>query len=241
MARSRGEGVPRETLDGLRDRYRLGDGFPEQMQRLLAALSTEPDPHTTVSDPGAAAEVHVADSLAGLEIPELRSATAVADVGAGAGFPGLILAAALPAARVDLLEAAQRKVAVIERLADAAGLDNARALPARAEEWAAGEGAAAYDAVTARAVAPLGVLAEYAAPLLRVGGAVVAWKGARDPDEEAGGAAAARALGLEVGPTVPVTPYRESLNRHLHVYLKVRETPDRYPRRPGMASKRPIK
>jgi 16S rRNA (guanine527-N7)-methyltransferase len=241
MARSRGEGVPRETLVQLKDRYRLDDAFPGRMERLLGVLSAEPDPHTTVSEPAAAAEVHVADSLAGLEIPELRSARAIADVGAGAGFPGLVLAAALPDARVDLLEAARRKVAVIERLADAAELANARALPVRAEEWAAGEGAGAYDAVTARALAQLSVVTEYAAPLLRVGGVLVGWKGARDSAEEAAGASAASALGLDVGAIVRVTPYPASRNRHLHVYLKVRETPDRFPRRAGMAAKRPLK
>jgi len=207
---------------------------------LLTALAAEPDPHTTVSEPGEAADVHVADSLSGLEVPELRSARSIADVGAGAGFPGIVLALALPDARVDLIESARRKVEVIERLAAAAGA-HVRALPVRAEEWAAGEGAAAYEAVTARAVAPLAVLVEYAAPLLAPGGALVAWKGARDIDEEAAGAAAAAIVGLEPGPVIAVTPYRASQNRHLHVYLKVRETPERFPRRPGRAAKRPLR
>jgi 16S rRNA (guanine527-N7)-methyltransferase len=114
-------------------------------------------------------------------------------------------------------------------------------IPLRAEEWAAGDGARAYDAVTARAVAPLAVLAEYAAPLLADGGVLVAWKGARDPEEERGGAAAAAQVGLTPRAVLPVTPYRASRNRHLHVYLKVRETPERFPRRPGMAAKKPLK
>ena len=233
------EGVPRETLDALTRRYQLDPSFSEQIARLLDALAAEPDPHTTVADPADAVDVHVADSLAGLEVPELRSARRIADVGAGAGFPGLVLAAALPNAAVDLIESAQRKTAVIERLAEA-GRIPARALPVRAEEWAAANGRGAYDAVTARAVAPLAVLVEYAAPLLRGGGAFVAWKGARDDEEERAGAAAAAQLGLESTAIVPVKPYPDSRNRHLHVYLKVRETPGRYPRRPGMAAKRPL-
>jgi 16S rRNA (guanine527-N7)-methyltransferase len=110
----------------------------------------------------------------------------------------------------------------------------------RAEDWARGEGAGAYDAVTARAVAPLAVLAEYATPLLAPGGVLVAWKGARDPDEEEAGTRAASELGLEPRPPLPVTPYAGSQNRHLHVYLKVRDTPERFPRRAGMAAKRPL-
>src|SRR4051794_5061300 len=211
------------------------------MERMLTALAAEPDPHTTVSDPAGAVDIHVADSLAGLEIPDLRGASRIADVGAGAGFPGLVLAAALPSAQLDLIESAHRKSAVIERLAAAAALASARALPLRAEEWAAGEGATAYDVVTARAVAPLAVLVEYAAPLLESGGAFVAWKGARDEAEEAAGASAAAAVGLQPSRIVPVTPYPGSRNRHLHLYLKVRDTPGRYPRRPGAAAKRPLK
>ena len=105
-------------------------------------------------------------------------------MGAGAGFPGLVLAVALPRTRVDLIESVGRKAAVIDRLIQAAKVDNARSVVARAEEWARlpvalGGGREAYDAVTARAVAALPVLVEYAAPLLRASGVLVAWKGAR--------------------------------------------------------------
>jgi 16S rRNA (guanine527-N7)-methyltransferase len=234
------QGVPRETHARLAERYGLDARAGEAFAALLEGLAREPDPHTTVSEPVAAADVHIADSLAGLEVADLRGASRIADLGAGAGFPGLVLAAALPLARVDLIESAGRKTAVIERLAAAGGLEGARAVQARAEDWAAGDGAGAYEAVTARAVAPLAVLAEYAAPLLGLGGALVAWKGARDPEEERAGAEAAAVLGLEPRPPLPVTPYRASRNRHLHVYLKVRDTPSRFPRRAGMASKRPL-
>lgn len=210
------------------------------VDRLLEALAAEPDPHTTVSAPGPARDVHVADSLSGLEAPELAAARAIADVGAGAGFPGLVLALALPDARVDLIESQRRKCELIERLAAAAGAENARAVCARAEDWARGDGASAYEAVTARAVAPLAVLAEYAAPLLREGGALVAWKGRRDPAEEAAGAAAAAVLGLEPAGVLAVQPYPASRDRHLHVYRKIGPTPSRYPRRAGIAAKRPI-
>jgi 16S rRNA (guanine527-N7)-methyltransferase len=131
---------------------------------------------------------------------------------------------------------------VIDRLAHAAGLDNeiARALPMRAEERAAWGGSETYDVVTARAVAALPVLVEYAAPLLSVGGVLVAWKGARDAEEEARGATAAAEVGLRTEGVVEVQPYAESRNRNLHVYRKVAQTPERFPRRAGMAVKRPL-
>jgi 16S rRNA (guanine527-N7)-methyltransferase len=213
--------------------------------RLLEALAAEPDPHTTVSDPAAALDTHVADSLSGLEVEALRTAARIADLGAGAGFPGLVLAIALPAARVDLVEAARRKAAVIDRLRQAAQVDNARSVVARAEEWARtppalGGGREAYDAVTARAVAPLAVLVEYAAPLLRLDGVLVAWKGARDPAEEGMGRRAADEMGLARADVLRVEPFSGARHRHLHVYRKVVPTPERFPRRPGVAAKRPL-
>jgi 16S rRNA (guanine527-N7)-methyltransferase len=184
--------------------------------------------------------VHVADGLSGLELGAVRRARAIADVGAGAGFPGLVLAIALPSARVDLIESAGRKVAVIERLAAAAGASNARAVHARVEEWGAGEGASAYDLVVVRAVGALPLLLEYAAPLLRVGGSLVAWKGARQSGEEKAAASAAAVLGMKLVEVRRVEPFPEARDRHLHVYEKVAATPERFPRRPGMAKKRPL-
>ena len=190
--------------------------------------------------------MHVADSLSGLEVgAALTAARRIADVGAGAGFPGLVLAIALPEAEVDLIESAGRKTAVIARLAQAARLANARPVTARAEDWgrtppALGGGAGAYDAVAARAVAALPVLVEYAAPLLREGSALVAWKGARARDEEERGAAAAAAVGMEAGEVLRVEPFHGARDRHLHVFRKIAPTPATYPRRAGMAAKRPL-
>jgi 16S rRNA (guanine527-N7)-methyltransferase len=217
----------------------------ETIDRLLAALAAEPDAHTTVADPEAALEVHVADSLSGLEVRELAAARRIADIGAGAGFPGLVLAIALPRAEVDLIESAGRKTAVIDRLIQAAELGNARSVTARAEDFARtpaalGGGREAYDAVTARAVGPLALLVEYAAPLLRPGGVLVAWKGARDAAEEGSGAAAAEKVGMAVKEVVPVQPYEASENRHLHVFCKTAPTPPEFPRRAGIARKRPL-
>ena len=143
------------------------------------------------------------------------------------------------------MEAAGRKTAVMDRLIQAASIPNARSVTARAEDLARvpaalGGGRDAYDAVTARAVGPLAVLVEYAAPLLRDAGVLVAWKGERDAAEEAAGAAAARAVGMAVEEVLPVKPYRSSENRHLHVFRKTSPTPDRFPRRAGMARKHPL-
>ena len=94
--------------------------------------------------------------------------------------------------------------------------------------------------MTARAVGPLALLLEYAAPLLRVDGVLVAWKGARDSAEEGAGVAAAEKVGMAVKEVISVQPYAASENRHLHVYRKMAPTPPESPRRAGMARKRPL-
>ena len=221
-------------------RHALPAEAPARLASLLAALAAEPAPPTPIREPERAVDLHVADSLSGLEVAALRAARRIADLGSGAGFPGLALAVALPEAQVDLVESNARSCAVIDRLIAAAGIPNARCVRARAESWAAEDGREAYDAVTARALAPLAVLCEYAAPLLRAEGALVAWKGARAQEEERAGAAAAASVGLAGVEVRAVTPFAGAHSRHLHVYRKTAPTPERVPRRPGLALKRPL-
>ena len=110
---------------------------------------------------------------------------------------------------------------------------------ARAEAWP--EGAGVHDLVTARALAALPVVLEYAAPLLAEGGHVVAWKAAVSEEERADSLAAAGILGLEPLPVVKVTPFPGARDHSLHPFRKIAPTPDRFPRRPGMAVKRPLR
>jgi 16S rRNA (guanine527-N7)-methyltransferase len=230
--------MPERELAGLGERYGLSPSAAPQLSALLDALAGDPHAPTTVREPAQAVHTHLADSLVALELPDVRAASAIADLGAGAGFPGLALAVALPSAQVALVESVARKCSFIRAAADAAGLRNVEVVADRAESWTAGLGT--RDVVTARALAPLAVLAEYAAPLLREGGVLVAWKGRRDAQEEHDAAAAAAELGLAREEIRPVRPYAGAEHRHLHVLRKVVATPDRFPRRPGMARKRPL-
>ena len=221
------------------ERFGLGPEATAAIERLLDLLEGDDTAPTTVRARPEALDVHVADSLSGLELPAVRQAQRLADIGAGAGFPGLVLAAALPAAQISLVESVGRKCAWLERAIEVMGLHNAQPVNARAEAWP--EGIGVHDVVTARALAPLNVLVEYAAPLLREGGALVAWKGRRNRAEEADGAVAAHHLGLQLGEVIRVEPFPAARDRHLYLYLKVGPTPNDYPRRPGMASKRPLR
>jgi 16S rRNA (guanine527-N7)-methyltransferase len=216
----------------------------EALERVLALLRSERASVSSVTEPDRAWKVHVADSLTGLEVPELSAATTIADVGAGAGFPGLVLAAALTDARVDLIESVARKCDFIRRAAHEGGIENVRVINERAESWADSApptgGREAYEAVTARAVGRLSTLAELASPLLREGGVLVAWKGRRSADEEAELAAAAERLAMQPREVLAVGPYAGSRHRHLHVIRKSGPTPEGLPRRPGLAKKRPF-
>jgi 16S rRNA (guanine527-N7)-methyltransferase len=225
-------------LAELSGRYRLPATAVDRLAMLLDLLA-QPVAPTAVHDPERGVDIHVADALAGLELESGRRAARIADVGAGAGLPGLVLAAALPGAEVTLVEAVARKGGFLERAVAAMGLPNVRVIVERAEGWT--EGLDHHDLVTARAVAELPVLVEYAAPLLAPGGALVAWKGRRDSVEEKDGAAAAAVMGLEASPPLRVTPFIDVEARHLYLYLKLGKTPARFPRRAGMARKRPIR
>ena len=185
-----------------------------------------------------AVDVHLADSLAALELDAVRAADAIADLGAGAGFPGLVLAVAVPGAEVSLVESQARKCAFIERLRAAAGIENARVVCTRAEEW--DEGLRRNDVVVARALAAQPVVLEYAAPLLEHGGVLVDWRGRRDSAQEAEAACAAEQLGMRLLEIRRTEPYKGARDHHLHVFEKVAETPSRFPRRAGVARKRPL-
>ncbi len=216
----------------------LSSGQRAQLALLLKTLDNDRHAPTAVRSPATAVDVHLADSLAALALEMVRDATEIADIGAGAGFPGIALAIALPRARVSLVESQRRKCDFMRRTSAELGLANTSVVCARVEEWAAGR--ANHDLVVVRALASQPVVLEYAAPLLRPGGAVVDWRGSRDLEEEQRAVSAAEELGLRREQVLGVQPFAASRNRHLHVYSKVSETPDRFPRRVGVAAKRPL-
>jgi 16S rRNA (guanine527-N7)-methyltransferase len=227
----RNEWLPRTVQD-------LSARQLEQLELVLRALHADEHAPSAVREPERAADVHVNDSLTALELEPVRRAKRIADLGSGAGFPGIVLAVALPAAEINLIESQRRRCEFLRRVSALAGIENARVICTRAEEWR--EGLNANDAVVARALAPVPVVLEYAAPLLRVGGWLVDWRSALGPRQEEGAALAAAELGLRRVEVRRVEPFAGAREHHLHVYLKLRETPARFPRRAGIARKRPL-
>jgi len=226
-------------LAELATRYALPTGAADRLATLLDLVANEPASITSVRDPREGVDVHVADSLVALELDVVRGADRIADLGSGAGFPGLVLAVALPDAQVALVESVTRKCAFLERAVRALELSNVAVVPTRAESWR--DGLDMHGLVTARALSPLGVVLEYAAPLLAPGGALVAWKGRLDTDEVADATAAAEVLGMSMPERHPVEPFATAGERFLYLSSKVRATPPMFPRREGMARKRPLR
>jgi 16S rRNA (guanine527-N7)-methyltransferase len=155
---------------------------------------------TAIREPAAIAIRHVLDSLTGLAVLRARQVDRFVDLGSGGGFPGIPLAAALPADRALLIDSIGKKVRFLATVVDAVGLgDRVAAEAARSETLAASRAdRGRWPAVTARAVAPLAELIELALPMLRESGILVAWKGGDVDDPSGLGGeldAARRALG----------------------------------------------
>ena len=190
------------------------------LERWLAAVLETPG-LTALRDPAEARRVLLDDALAGLELVK-RFDGPVVDVGSGGGTPGIPLAASLPEREVTLLEAERRKTAFLERWTEE--LPNLLVVWGRAENQATD----CYKVAVAKALAQPPVAAEWCLPLVEEGGAVILWVG---PSADAG--AVARVAGkiaaeVEAGPPGFI------------VLRKTGPTPPGFPRRPGVAKKRPL-
>jgi 16S rRNA (guanine527-N7)-methyltransferase len=165
----------------------------------------------------------LAESLAGLELEPLTAARRVVDIGSGAGFPGLVLAIALPRARFTLIEKVDEKAAFLRRAAAELGLENVEVVQGRAQQWK--EGLGACDVVTSRKVGRLETMVEWSAPFLAPGGAVALWPGrtdfAKEADAAEDAAEAAEAAGLRLAQVHPIRSTDrngEAAVKHLFLY-----------------------
>jgi 16S rRNA (guanine527-N7)-methyltransferase len=194
----------------------------ERLERWLTALLATPG-LTSIRDPAEARRVHVDDSLAALDVVS-RFEGPIVDVGSGGGAPGIPLAAALPERQVTLLEANGRKCAFLREVARE--FPNVIVVQGRAEEQETDSSGVAV----AKALAPPPVAAEWCLPLVAPGGAVVLYVG---PSADA--AAAGR-----VSERLGGAPAEDEETPGLLVLRKLEPTPAGFPRRPGVAKRRPL-
>jgi 16S rRNA (guanine527-N7)-methyltransferase len=197
---------------------------------------------TSVTDYEAVQVKHFLDSLSCLQILDTLAPDArCIDIGAGAGFPGLPLKMVRPSMRLTLLESVGKKVGFLEHMVKVLRLKDVGVVQGRAEELGRHpDYREVFDVALARAVAQMAVLVEYALPLVRVGGIFVAQKGAEVGEEVESALPAMKVLGGRLRELRAVNLPGLDDPRHLVVVEKVASTPDRYPRRPGIAKKRPL-
>ena len=219
----------------------LGLSLPDQRQQPLCPFAramvkqNEVMNLTAITEDTQVARLHLLDSLTVLCCADLEGKTLI-DVGCGAGFPGVPLAIACPGAKITLLDSLGKRMKWLEEILPQLGI-SAECVTARAEE-AVADRRESYDFATSRAVARLNILLELTAPYVKVGGAVLAMKGAAAQEElsEAGGAIKKLGLKLETVREFPV----DGASHAVIVLRKVAPTPRQYPRRYAKIKQAPL-
>ena len=190
---------------------------------------------TAITEPAAVGKLHLLDSLTVLSVADLEGKTLI-DVGCGAGFPGVPLAIACPGAKVTLLDSLGKRMNWLETVLPGLGV-SARCVTARAEE-AVAEHREQFDFATSRAVARLNILLELTAPYVRLGGAVIALKGAAAREELEQARNAVKKLGLKVEQIRDFSI--DGATHSVIVLRKVAHTPPQFPRRYAKIKQSPL-
>ncbi len=221
-----------------KDRPRQEQGRREKLREyalLLAQANTRLN-LTALRDPGHLWKRHIEESIR--LGPWLPRKGLVMDLGSGGGAPGIPLAIVCPGVRMVLMEATGKKATFLRAAVRDLDLGNTVVLEGRAETWGrSSEHRGRYDVIVARAVAALPELLELAVPFLKIGGCLLAIKGARVREEIVAAAGALRALGARLAEVARPDGAADPLVVRIH---KTAATPDLYPRRPGMPRKRPL-
>ncbi|WP_027268955.1 16S rRNA (guanine(527)-N(7))-methyltransferase RsmG [Leptolyngbya sp. PCC 6406] len=237
--------------------WQPGDAQWAQFQALYQGIlaGNEQINLTRLTEPDDFWEKHLWDSLSGLwpwlgkgdgsdQRPDWAQSVTIAqviDIGTGAGFPGLPAAIAYPDWTITLLDATQKKIRFLEELALEMGLTQVRAIADRAESLGhRPHHRGKYDLALLRAVGPVSPCVEYGLPLVRVGGMAVLYRGQWTPEEEATVERVAAQLGGELTAVQSwQTPLTEGM-RHCVYLRKVRPSPGKFPRQPGLPAKKPL-
>ena len=219
----------------------LGLGLPEEICKTLCAFGegvvkqNEVMNLTAITEPTAVAKLHLLDSLTLLTMADLKGKKLI-DVGCGAGFPGVPTKIACPEVKLTLLDSLGKRMNWLEEFLPTLGID-AEYVTARAEEAVATR-REQYDFATSRAVARLNILLELTAPYVKVGGAVLAMKGAAAKEELQESQGAIRKLGLKVE---KVQEFPIDGTAHTVILLrKIAHTPPQFPRRYAKIKQAPL-
>ena len=230
MSQTLREGLPELGLELSEDRQKTLCAFGQAVVKQNEVMNL-----TAITEPAAVAKLHLLDSLTVLSAADLRGKRVI-DVGCGAGFPGVPVAISCPEAQVTLLDSLGKRVKWLETILPQLGV-NAQCITARAEE-AVSQCRESYDFALSRAVARLNILLELTAPYVKVGGAVLAMKGAAAREELEEAKSAIKKLGLKLEEVKDFSI--DGATHSVIVLRKVSPTPNAYPRRYAKIKQSPL-
>ncbi|WP_432362766.1 16S rRNA (guanine(527)-N(7))-methyltransferase RsmG [Sporosarcina sp. UB5] len=197
---------------------------------------------TAITDAPSVYLKHFYDSITAAFYADLNGEKSICDVGAGAGFPSIPLKICFPNLAVTIVDSLNKRITFLTELAKELELDNVRFVHARAEDFGQNpKYREQYDIVTARAVARLSVLSELCLPLAKEGGVFISMKGAAAEEELNDAKKAINVLGAELVEKFSFSLPMEESERNIFILKKVKKTPKKYPRKPGIPNKTPIK
>jgi 16S rRNA (guanine527-N7)-methyltransferase len=196
---------------------------------------------TAITDEPSVYLKHFYDSISAAFYIDLDQKLTICDVGAGAGFPSIPLKICFPKLEVTIVDSLNKRIGFLEHLAKELELEDVNFVHARAEDFGQNKQyREKFDIVTARAVARLSVLSELCVPLVKKGGQFIAMKGAAAKDELADAEKPLAILGAKIKENHSFLLPIEESERNIFIFTKVKNTPGKYPRKPGIPNKTPI-
>nr|WP_285851981.1 16S rRNA (guanine(527)-N(7))-methyltransferase RsmG [Sporosarcina luteola] len=197
---------------------------------------------TAITDSPSVYLKHFYDSITAAFYTDLTGNKSICDVGAGAGFPSIPLKICFPNLSVTIVDSLNKRITFLTELASELELDNVTFIHSRAEDFGQNpKYREKFDIVTARAVARLSVLSELCLPLVKEGGIFISMKGAAAEEELMDAKKAINVLGAELVEKFSFNLPMEESERNIFIMNKVKKTPKKYPRKPGIPNKTPIK
>lgn len=194
---------------------------------------------TAIIEPKEIIQKHFIDSLTVL--PNIKKGSKIIDVGTGAGLPGIPLKIAQPDFKITLLDSLNKRLNFLNEIIKKLNLDNIETIHSRAEELGINKQyRETYDVSISRAVAPMNILAEYLIPFIKIGGICICMKGNNANGEIQDSKKAIEVLGGKIEKIIELKLPETDINRNIIIIKKVKNTPNTYPRKPGLPSKQPI-